>query len=225
MAVPSSTKVKSLNPDKVFMEELLYGESRRLCRVFRFNSSPVLRTENVAEHSWYVVFICLNLHAKLRDEGVELDLGVVLSRAAMHDMDEALTGDIPRPFKYHNTDTLQMLEAASQQIFEDYAKSISMDHSLLEAWRLAKEGPEGLIVKAADLLSVVSYAVEEKRMGNQLLVDKLGEVSRYMVELHRMLLDLTRKYKHTDFNMMQTASVLARYVEQGIQLADEEFKA
>lgn len=207
------------DPSK-FMNELLHGESRRLARTFRFNSTPVLRTENVAEHSWYVAYIGMHLWTLCGRQGIHLDLGDILAKCILHDLDEALTGDIPRPFKYHTPKIRELLEDASNEIFTDYVDSTAFPVELVDYWRDAKMDATGLVVKMADLVSVVSYATEEVRMGNALLKCKLGEVTRYMRELHEIMQGHA-KLRVSVYDGV--CFVLLPYLTATIKMADTEF--
>lgn len=208
-----------------FMRELVNGENRRLARVFRFDSSPVLRGENCAEHTWFVCFICLNMWAEFKSMGLNLDRGVLLSKAILHDLDEMLTGDFPRPLKYFNPGVRNMLNEVSRTIFTAWASRTGFSSDLHQETLDAKEGPEGLIVKFADLVTVVSYVTEEFRMGNRLLLSKLGEVSRYMQEFRICLWEIQQEAaSEGDTLISRVADHLLPYLEIVINMADEELK-
>lgn len=206
-----------------FISELLNGECRRLCRVFRYNSTPVLRTENVAEHSWYVAYICLMMWFRLRDSGVELDRGKLLSKAILHDLDEMLTGDIPRPFKHHSEQTKTLLNSAAESLFRDWADRFHLPNELWSEWKYSKEGPEGLVIKFADFATAVSYITEEVLMGNKLLLIKSGEVGRYLRQFQTLLNDIIQGdsecdlYLRTAVKLLPYVTVLLNMIDEGIE--------
>lgn len=211
------------------VNELLKGESRRLARVFRFSSSPCLRTENVAEHTFFVIHMCLMIYEDLCERYPDskvlerLDLGILLSKATMHDMDEALTGDLPRPFKYFDPDTKEMINKVSERVFLDYATKARLPLRTIDHWKDAKIGPEGLIVKAVDLMQVVSYVHEEVHMGNRLILSKMGEVSRYMKEFV-LYLETLQTTRGSDSDTGTLAAYLLPYVHTAIEIADTELR-
>lgn len=70
---------------------------RRLSVVPRWSVVPVLRRQNVAEHSFHVASLSMwlvSLHAKANDKEFELK---VLKYALTHDIEEAGEGDAPSP--------------------------------------------------------------------------------------------------------------------------------
>ncbi len=167
-----------------FLYDMLHGETRRMCRVFRYNSSPVIRQENVAEHSWYVAQMCMRMYYYVlkNEPEAKLDLGKLLSQALSHDMDEMLTGDIPRPFKYHNERIRKEIDIAAKDIFTSYATRVELPPECINAVLDCKDGLEGELVALADLLTVISYVAEESAMGNSLINDKFIEMQQYWVK-------------------------------------------
>jgi 5'-deoxynucleotidase YfbR-like HD superfamily hydrolase len=115
---------------------------RRLAFVPRWNVTPMIRRQNVAEHSHMVAVIARWLldkhHALGRDQGIRIS---VLEYALDHDQREAVTGDVPSPTK--------------------------RDPNL--NW--ATVNPVQIIVKVADLLEMMLFIQEEQLMGNRLGTD------------------------------------------------------
>jgi 5'-deoxynucleotidase len=69
--------------------------------VRRFSLIRLAHQENVMEHTAFVSLVGLLLAIEINAicPG-SVDLGAVALNAAAHDMDETVTGDIPRPTKY-----------------------------------------------------------------------------------------------------------------------------
>jgi 5'-deoxynucleotidase len=152
----------------------LTGTLRRMHSVQRYSSVPVIRSENVAEHSWQMVMICYLIGHDLINQGVKLDMGKLLSRAAVHDVSETLSGDIIRSYKHSSESMEEACHHADIINMRKFVAEIDPDvHSrpgkMLEMnWRRAKDDDlEGQIVKLADLLCVVSYCVAENALGNR----------------------------------------------------------
>lgn len=68
----------------------------RAMQVKRYPISYVNRDQSMAEHSFCVMLIALELISDIQDEKLYVE---VMAYAALHDMDEVETGDIPSPFK------------------------------------------------------------------------------------------------------------------------------
>ena len=73
-------------------------ESLKLAQVKRYAICHMNRDQSVAEHSFNVTLIAIDLLTSTdqKDEGLYWE---VIGYSLMHDMDEVLTGDIPSPFK------------------------------------------------------------------------------------------------------------------------------
>lgn len=68
----------------------------RAMQVKRYPISHVNRDQSMAEHSYCVMLIALELISDMQDEGMYIE---VMAYSLLHDMDEVETGDIPSPFK------------------------------------------------------------------------------------------------------------------------------
>src|SRR5690606_20843295 len=69
-------------------------DALRASDVVRWQIVRVLKGQSVAEHSFNVALIALELADRLK-----VDRGEVLHYAILHDLPEVLTGDIPTPTK------------------------------------------------------------------------------------------------------------------------------
>jgi len=123
--------------------------------------------ESVAGHSYGVAFIVIILAPNL-DETV--DLASALSMAVLHDLPEALTGDIPSPVWRMMPDKSkpQTEEWALRQILGD----VSAADELLALWRELKEAQtvEARLVHDADKIDLYLQAlIYEQQSGNQRL--------------------------------------------------------
>ncbi|MCD8094800.1 MAG: 5'-deoxynucleotidase [Ruminococcus sp.] len=128
-------------------------------------------TENISEHSLETAFIAHAL-ALIRNKrfggNVNAERCAVL--AMYHDATEIITGDMPTPVKYYNSQIrsvyAQIEEEAANQILcylpddlkEEYTSILCAQEDDNELWRL---------VKAADKLSALIKCIEEYKMGNE----------------------------------------------------------
>lgn len=153
----------------------LTGTLTRMHRVQRYSSVPVLRPENVAEHSWQIAMISyligtdLNQDPKLIRSGQMIRFEILLPRAITHDVSETLSGDIIRSYKHSST---AMREACHDADLINMAKlrdeiGLPTGQALFVDWSNAKASDlEGDIVMLADLLCVVAYCIDERSLGN-----------------------------------------------------------
>lgn len=163
---------------------LLDGSAHRMSHVFRYSSVPVCRQENVAEHSWYVAFYAFLVGHDLIRQDINVDMGVLLSRALVHDIDESLTGDFLRHVKYGHPDLKRVLDEVSVQMIEKMGFELGAGgENIKEAWSTAKaDDVEGQIIAVVDLARVLSYVWEEIQYGNEHVRHILGECITYIQE-------------------------------------------
>jgi 5'-deoxynucleotidase YfbR-like HD superfamily hydrolase len=155
------------------MRELLNGDIVRLRYVYRYSTSRVSHPETVAEHMYFVALYSLMISKWVQTNTTLRPLiNEVLSKAILHDMEEARSGDFPRPFKHSSKRLRTMLDAASREAIEQIigklmpvsGKEEHVDNNRLfvEDWANAKnDSLEGRIVEFADFLSVLSFMIEE----------------------------------------------------------------
>lgn len=125
--------------------------------------------ESVAAHSHGVAFIALVLSRTLEES---LDLGRTLAMAALHDLAEALTSDIPTPaWRYLPPGAKRETEQNAMAEMLDGSEAGSELMALWEEMRAA-ESAEARLVKDADKLDMFMQAlVYEEQTGNR----RLGE--------------------------------------------------
>ncbi len=128
-----------------------------LCKIIRYNNRTRLQNESVAEHTCFVSVFCLKIMAQLDlDHETERQ---ILILAALHDMAESQTSDIPHNVKANYPE----MESILEKIETDYYK---------ETWVKYFEvvyKPGNLvynILKLADAYSVYQYCLNEKNLGN-----------------------------------------------------------
>lgn len=197
------------------IEELVTGEFMRMAFISRYSSVPHLRDESVAEHSWTVSFYSMVIALDIRRRKCgNPDMSKLLSRTIVHDLDESLSGDLLRSFKYGYPELKRLMEEASKQaLVPAIGKlgSTSTDfHEIFKHWEMAKENDlEGYIVQISDLLSVVAYCWRERAMGNVLISPVLKEVVMWleskMQDLPQDSRDIFKPYYDGAANLARSA--------------------
>lgn len=168
------------------LKEMLIGMPTRLRYVDRFSTCRVIKKESVAEHCFYVALYCLFIAWWCNDQDMPVKLNEyqILSRALLHDFDEAATGDVPRFFKYSDpalkTHLEQVAEKGVHQIASKLWNGSSTIYAVTDIWKNAKnDTPEGRILEFADFLSVLSYSWEEVRQSNVIMGEHLTDMAAY----------------------------------------------
>ena len=94
------------------IDELLKMKSLKMSEVIRYSGLHSTKPEDLASHTLEVQLLCLRVYNELVDD-YDLDESLsdrellefkveLLERALIHDIDEVITGDFPRPLKYYN---------------------------------------------------------------------------------------------------------------------------
>ncbi len=142
-----------------------YALISRMKNIDRWSLMRNTEKENVQEHSHMVAVLAHALAVIRRDVfGKDCDPDREAAAALFHDAPEILTGDLPTPVKYHDTELMtayKRLESSSM------SKLIS---ALPEAMRPEYERlteKESDIVRAADKLSAYIKCLEELKTGNE----------------------------------------------------------
>lgn len=127
--------------------------------------------ENISEHSLEVAMIA---HALALISNKKFDNHLNAERTALigmyHDCTEIITGDMPTPIKYYNTDTKEAYKNVEKQAAKEL---LSMLPDYLceeyESVLFQKEDEEYMwkLVKAADRLSAYIKCIEEEKAGNR----------------------------------------------------------
>ena len=168
------------------MRAILTGPVQQMAAVTRYSHRPVIRRENVAEHTWFVLFYAYAIGTDLRQRGYQVDLEKVFRRAIVHDLDEAVTGDFVRDFKYVVPGLAAKIKEATIHIFVKLLDQMGIGSrdAVYRDWEEAKARDlEGAIITLCDFLSVVAYVHREVSMGNRLVLPIVAEVRKYVREV------------------------------------------
>lgn len=165
---------------------LAHGMLANLRHVRRYTGCFLHHEENVAEHSWFVSVFALAIAVDCIKRGYEVQLEAVLPRAILHDVEEGVTGDFPRPFKYSNAALKQHLDEAAERGAIRMLNSVAPHNGevldeLMHYWSSAKEkNNNGWIVSFADLLAFLELVLREVRAGNRAILEYTTEVKAYL---------------------------------------------
>jgi putative hydrolase of HD superfamily len=123
--------------------------------------------ESVAAHSYGVAFAAMLLADEVRARGVEVDVERVLRLALLHDLAEARTGDMPRTMAlYYGAEARHAAERAA---FDDMVRNLGeargASYATLHADYEARESLEARLVKAADIVDLLTQALAFERAG------------------------------------------------------------
>lgn len=148
------------------MENMDLKKSRSLMYVRRLNYERCNRYENVAEHSFYVGIMAYQLACSVGLD--EAEARYCLKMGLMHDLAEAVTGDIP----FLTRRALGAVACAGLDTLgeQEIGVSLGTDRQTLE------------IVQIADALEFALYLKEELQSGNHQLQDIYAETLGRLVQ-------------------------------------------
>lgn len=131
-------------------------EYRDLTFVPRWSIIRTIKTQSVAEHSYYVAIYAEQLAQFIGWKG---DYAELLRQALVHDLDEILTGDIVGPAKKHFVD---------KERHHDYVcTELNNRFTFNRRWLEPDEEKEIIaLIKLADGLDELFYLCVERQMGN-----------------------------------------------------------
>ena len=179
----------------ISIRQVLTGEPIRLRYIKCFSICPRVHEESVAEHSFYVAFIAMMLAEVLKKSGHKINVGLLLSRALIHDLDEVFSGDFIRMFKHHNEPVKIAIEATSRAMMEGFVKDYPAGAQLMEYWQTSKaQDIEGYILAYADYLSVLSYIWQEINAGNHAMLNQVDEMAKFSNTFNDTKYDMLKEY-------------------------------
>lgn len=122
-------------------------------QVMRYHTWETLTQQRVSAHSWGVAVIMWVLDPGVSKEAILAGL--------MHDVAEGFVGDVPATVKWRSEKLRQALHEEEEHI--NSALGINFEATL--------DLSEHMLLKVADILDLMFYAYEERRMGNQSMDD------------------------------------------------------
>jgi 5'-deoxynucleotidase YfbR-like HD superfamily hydrolase len=169
---------------KLNVRNLLTGPPNRLRYTFRYSTCRIAHPESVAEHSYYVCLYSLAIadwvnYSRLDPKPgstyspLMVDKGLLLEKAVLHDLEECVSGDFPRTFKYSNEETKSVLDRMAEIAFDKVSESLfgtssgylserTVKAEWNSAWTHGKDHTvEGRIVNVADFLCVLGFMNDE----------------------------------------------------------------
>lgn len=139
--------------------------------VRRYSMVRLSCPENVLEHTAFVAIFCYLIAVEINNRSdtitgeTYIDVAILLAKALIHDFEEIVTGDIPRPTKYHSPETRAMFSIIEDEGAERKLRELGLLVQSLsqinQTRKSSKDGREGLIVAVADTLAVVYKSWDE----------------------------------------------------------------
>lgn len=133
-----------------------------LTNIIRYSQLNKIKHESVAEHSYYVVWFVNRLCTKYKIcDKIKL---LALEAALLHDIPEIITNDITYDVKRMIPEVSGLLQPYEEAVINEHSVEAckTLFHPETEEEVIAK-----LLVKHADILSVMQYCYNEEQLGNK----------------------------------------------------------
>lgn len=205
----------------------LFSISQGMSSIRRYSGVHLLKEESVMEHTGFVClftyFICEKLNHECEPEHL-INTGLALEKSVVHDMDEVITGDIPRPTKYFNSETKKVFDKMAKIGMTQVVNQLELQNiNTFLNWEKAKDGKEGKIVALADLASVVYKIWDEMIMlSNNKLMRQAMQVSEYMYDFSLKIKnteDFTNKQKEIIIDVLsQFVTIIGTITENNTEI-------
>jgi len=154
------------------MDKLLqiFDMAYKMSSLTRYSQTHLVKEESVLEHTGFVCLMAYTIGSELINTD-NIDIGLLLRKAVTHDIDEIITGDIPRPTKYYSKDFRNAVQKIEDENMNMIAANLNLP-CMYHDWERSKDGPEGFIVGLCDCLAVIYKAYYEAVMfGNKTIID------------------------------------------------------
>lgn len=161
------------------MERMSYYDIfSKLKFVTRFSGVNMIQPERLESHIIEMIGLAFDLHYGLGG----FDIYKVIYLIVIHDIDESVTVDVPRPFKYH---TPEFRKALDENILS-YLDSLGINKEFVSDALNAKDnGLEGKILKLLDLVQVLRKLKTEESLGNSTLSQEIKNVTGFISEFKK----------------------------------------
>lgn len=178
-------KVKQVLSASSKFLQMVTSPVMRTDQIGRYSGVRQAEPESLAAHITDVQMMGYFLILKLNNEyGEDIDIGSFLEKALIHDIDEVLTGDVPRSTKYFNNDILRSMKNVACEAMTQMSNDCFQSDRVYKVWEESKSGKDGTIVKIADMLSVARKAmIEIEMLNNNYFLKVAYEVRAYLKEI------------------------------------------
>lgn len=166
--------------------KLVSSPLMNLDHTYRYSGTKLVEKETLSQHIVDTIMMGIKIIEDINGLGtITLSIKDYVLKATYHDLEEVITGDVPRPLKYHDDATLSSMRDVADSVAQELFQNEFSDwEGHYYCWKGAKEDHEGLILKIVDNLVVVNKVVKEvSLLNNYYMLRVAHEVSQYTTDL------------------------------------------
>lgn len=150
------------------LQNHFYAMMSRMKNIYRWGLMRNTRSENLSEHSLETAMIAHALAViNKRRLGGTADPDKTATAAMFHDTSEIITGDMPTPVKYNNSDIISAYKQIEKNAEERLLNMLPEDFREDFKEIYSPDADTKRLVKAADKISALIKCTEELNMGNR----------------------------------------------------------
>ena len=153
------------------MDSHFFAMLSRMKYISRWGLMNNTKSENISEHSLQTAMfahLLVLIHNKRNGDNLGAERAALI--AMYHDATEVITGDMPTPVKYYNSEIIESYKKVEKIAGEKLVSMLPLELQDDFAELILQTNPEDeklkKYVKAADKLSALVKCIEEIRMGN-----------------------------------------------------------
>jgi len=180
--------------------KFILEQQNRLSCIIRYNNTPKVNGESVAEHSFYVAMMAMLVSDYLTaTTTLKINHANVMRMALLHDVEEIISGDIIKVLKSggFKEELEKMNQRSMEYITEQLPYGIGDDYMALWHENKMEKTIEAQLVDFCDWLAVIVYSIKEVHLGNEYFreileyaVEKFGHFAERISELKPLVLEL-----------------------------------
>ena len=172
--------------EKYLLRTSLDRELYKMSDIIRYNGRLVIKTENLAEHSYYVAMNIYKLAQMFNIE--ETIVNKAIKIALCHDLGEIFTGDLPHSIKVYSPEINSISKQLEIDIMKEQFPYFAED---FERYVTQKESLLTVLVETADCLDVLAYVDREEQLGNR--SDEIAQIKAESSERYIKLIEKLKK--------------------------------
>lgn len=168
--------------------DLVSSPLMNLDHTYRYSGTKLVESETLSQHITDTIMMGLKIVDQVNAIAGKIIIhpAEYVMKAVYHDLEEVITGDIPRPLKYYNEATKNSLKKVADDVaVKFFSSQFSEPFGHYKVWRDAKKGVAGYILKLVDTLVVANKVIKEvSLLHNFYMLRVAHEVSQYLTELY-----------------------------------------
>jgi len=187
----------------------------KLSTTNRFSDTKLINPESVLEHTGYISLMSLFISRKMITSNEQLDIKCVLQKAMLHDIEEAITGDIIHPTKYSSDKMIEAAKDYGEYCAKEILKDLPGYPLTLLYWERSKNEKEGFIVKLSDKLAII-YKIDQEsnQFGNKHILSSIHDgMFQSIVDMKSESEKLFTKYETMNLIIDEGAKLCAKILK------------